>query len=457
MFSRVLLIFTFMSGSVFAGHTDQVHYSIQLNYNKGRLFADLKQEGSITWTFTEPSPENQNDSKVSGVLIVKLPESYKTDEMISAGEGWVRIDEQTFTAVINNLEFKTGMSFWRLEPNATDWKKVFYDVNIQVSRSAMTPFGVLGMDCDQAGLRVGGLPDLKRIPYVAFHCSLTATDELIVDALISKEWTPRFGDTLRGLKPKIDGNTIHFSFPAVPRKSEKDWGEFWLSKGDFEVALKIGQGPPPKKILPYPPSRWQFGMMFNYMVYSENPDVGAVNWTGIRLDVDHKRRMIHRFLDWNFHAFLNQAFTFRVSQTTTDFPMGLLYGAYAGVGPAFKNKWQKAFWTVHFGGFYYGMLTVSSSYGFDYLAGPYVDLVIRIPHGDVNIRRGGVVTARYAILTEALSQFSLENRHLNINAEYWFNANWAVRAQWDSFYYQSLSNVNLLQWNNYGLGVVYAP
>lgn len=457
MFSRALLIFWLVSGSVFAGHTDQVHYSIQLHYNKGRLFADLKQVGPIEWTFVEPTTENPTEPQMQGKLLVKLPESYKTDDKITSGEGWKRIDEQSLIVDIKELEFKGGISFWRLEPNETQWKKVFYDVSVKVLRSDEKVYGALGAQCEQAGLRVSGLELLKRIPFVAFQCTLTDKDDLKVSVLFPKEWTPRFGDDLRSLKPKINENSAQFFFPALPKKSERAWGEFWLFRGDRNISLKITQLATPKKPLPYPPSRWQFGMMFNYMIYSENPDVGAVNWTGVRLDVDHKRRMLHRFLDWNFHAFINQAFTYRVSQVTTDFPMGLLYGAHAGLGPAFKNKWQNAFWTLHAGGFYYGMITAGANYGFDFLAGPYLDLVIRIPHGDANIRRGGVITARWAVLTESISQWSLANHHLNINGEYWFNANWAVRLQWDQLYYQSLSNVNLLQWNNYGLGVVYAP
>ena len=452
MFVRALVLILLSCESVFAGHADQVRYSIELNYSKGRMFADLKQVGEVIWNFNE----NPVEPHVSGSLTVKLPESYKLDDKAPEGEGWKRIDDQTLIVQVKNLEFKGTIGFLRKDPRSTGWKNVLYDMNVLITRSTSTPMGALGSDCDRAGLRVDGLGDIKRIPFIALQCIATPTDEIRVDAVIPKDWTPRFGESLKNLKPKTEQTLVRFTLPAIPRKSEKNWGEFWIGKGDFEVMLKIRQVPPPKKTLPYPPSRWQVGMMVDYMVYSENPDVGAVNWAGLRFDVDHKWRMFHRFLDWNVHVFLNESFTYRVAQNT-DIPVGVLWGANAGLGPAFKNKWQKAFWTLHLGGFAYGMLTGAGNYGFDYLLGPYVDLLVRIPHGDVNIRRGVVVNARWSVLMETPSQLNLGNKHLQFSLEYWYNAHWAVKAQYDNLYYQSLANVNNLQWSNYGLGVVYAP
>lgn len=442
-----------ISVSTWADHADQVQYLLRFHYHGGRLFAQLKQDGEIQWSTESTS----SGIVVKGRLLVVLPEGYKTDDKSTSGTGWKRLDENRLEVETVDTVFKAEISFMRKETQVDEWKRVFYDVEVDIQRSLSVPYTELIGNCDLHGLKVEGLYSAKRIPYLLFDCVKNNTnEEILIQAIYPTNWMMKFGDELKKIRPKSNKQGTTWVFPALPNRQEKKWGEAWVMLEDKQITLQVAQKPGPKKPLPYPPSRWQFGMLFNYMIYSENPEVGTINWVGARLDVDHKWRMFHRFLDWNGHAFFNQSFTYRVTQSS-DFPMGLLYGGYLGLGPAFKNKWLHSFWTVHVGGYAYGMLAAGSNYGFDYLAGPYIDLVIRTPHGDTNIRRSFVLTARWSALTESLTGFALANRHLNVNGEFWYNANWAIRLQWDNLYYQSLTNVNLMEWNNYGVGVVYAP
>jgi len=135
----------------------------------------------------------------------------------------------------------------------------------------------------------------------------------------------------------------------------------------------------------------------------------------------------------------------------------LLYGAYAGTGPAFKNKWLKTFWTFNFGGGVYGILPAAGNYGFTYLAGPYASMILRIPHNDESIKRAFVLTTRYTVLMESPSNIALNNNLLSVTGEFWFNPKWAAKLQWESLFYQSQTSQNLLQWSHYSAGVSYAP